>query len=151
MVAHSLADPFDAMGEWFVPDRTNPPVAGRLSYGGHQTLQTTLCLNGPLVPIPVGAQVHLGVDDYRTYPVVHGVTNAGEAVSIIGASQGGLSIGISSGGARTPITLYCDIVLVGAHVTAETLYSEMLCRVPGLELWLGKRTVSGQIQQESIS
>lgn len=136
MADHALTEPFEAMGDWFLPGNRDHQVSGVLSYG---TEQTELRLNAPLEPMP--QTVRFGIDDHRKYPTVYGFTNAAEAVTVLGATQPGSSFVASSGGFRTPTCLYCNVVIIGGHVASEALYTEMLCRIPGLEAWLSPQSI----------
>lgn len=145
MAEHSLAEPFEASGEWFLPDNETRRIHGTLAYTSDAT---ELRLNDPLEPIQIGQVVRLGVDDIRKYPVIYGFTDAAEAVTVLDAWQAGSQLKISSGGSRMPVRLFGNIVVIGAHVKSEVQYSQMRSRVPGLEAWLSGKSLHLSVKED---
>jgi hypothetical protein len=144
MAVRSLSVPFDVMGEWYLPAQPEQRVGGTLSY---EAEQTELRLNNALLPI-VG---EIRADTQRRYPVVHGVTAQGEAVTLLDAVQAGFSLNFSSGGVRTPESLLAPLAIFGAYVTSETAYKELRCRIPGLHAWLRNKSIEVSHGEDAMS
>src|SRR5271155_236843 len=78
----AIVDPFETTGEWFLPETPERRIAGTLTYNPNRII---LELNEPFRPLR-GA-VHVG--DTEKYPVVHGVTREGEAMTLLNAQRTG--------------------------------------------------------------
>jgi hypothetical protein len=49
-----------------------------------------------------------------------------------------------------PERLLCTTMIFGAHVTADTTYSEMRCRIPGLDIWLCSKSIEVTLRDRQI-
>jgi len=132
MAEYSLTEHFEVKGDWFLPEKPDRALAGTLAYDGRRL---TLELNDRLQPLQGTVTINLG-DPLPRHAVVHGITTRGEAVTLFDVWQEGYRINSSSGGVRTPEGLGSFMAVIGGHVTADTKYPEMRCRVPALEAWL---------------
>jgi hypothetical protein len=137
MADHSLDDPFDAIGEWFIPQNPDRRVGGTLSYNADRT---QLKLNDRLQPLQGTTTFTIG-DPIQQYPIVQGVSTQGEAITVFDAWQDGFQINSSSGGVRMPESLISYMAVVGGYVTSDEKFAEMRCRIPGLEAWLSNRSI----------
>jgi len=132
MSNHAMNEPFETVGRWRLPGDIEIP--GKLSY---RSDRIGLELMDSLRPMRSGP-IHSTLD---TYPVVHGVTREQEAVSLFRCAQTGYSLTFASSGVGKPENLWCHLAVVGAHVTEEQVYTELRCRIPGLQVLLSQRII----------
>lgn len=125
-------------GEWHLPSEDTAQVkdiAGTLTW---QEERARLELHDSFTPIrsgPVGRKPHRVL-------AIHGTTLKSTLVSMLDAWCYSGSFSIGPGGFRTRDEFTGNLVVVGAHVGPQTLYSEVRMRIPALHLWLGPRGMS---------
>jgi len=147
MAEYSLTEHFEVKGDWFLPEKPDRTLAGTLAYDGRRL---TLELNDRLQPLQGTVTINLG-DPLPRHAVVHGITTRGEAVTLFDVWQEGYRIHSSTGGVRTPERLGSFMAVIGGHVTADTKYPEMRCRVPALEAWLSQRTIQPRFANKALT
>lgn len=133
----SIYDKHEYSAEWNIPGSENR-ISGRLSYT-HERAE--LSLNDTFTPLSGPISIS---DPIREYPAIHGISSKGEAISLLNTQSLGVSLNISSGGMRQPERLISPWVIVGAHVTPDTLYTSVNFYIPGLEAWLSKPAIEEQ-------
>jgi hypothetical protein len=126
-----LTESFDSVGEWFLPEAPDRKITGSLSY---KDRRIELHLNGVFQAL--GGSVHVG-DLAQAYPLVHGVARDGSPITLME----GRRIGGSFGSAPSSETLFATLLVAGAHVSCDDLYTQLRCRVPGLHIWLSQKVV----------
>lgn len=125
-------------GEWHLPSEDTSQVkdiAGTLIW---EDERAQLELHGSFTPIrggPIGGKPH-GV------PAIHGTTLKSTLVSMLDAWCYSGDISIGPGGFRARDKFTGNLVVVGAHVRPDTLYTEVRMRIPALHLWLGPKGMS---------
>jgi hypothetical protein len=132
-----IPDSVEWSGEWFLPSSGNdsPRIAGTLSW---RERRVTLALHDAFTKM---RGVIYGTEQYD-YAAIHGVTTKSDLVSVLNASHAGSGFNFGPGGVREPERVVSSWLVVGAHVTPETTYSELRVRIPGLEKWIGRSGVS---------
>lgn len=136
---YTLGEEIDISGEWWLPGTDNSHVSGVLKFGSNGM---ELHINQSFSP-PSGA-IRPG-DPNPKYPVVHGVTVKGEAVTLFDAQEFGTSFNFGSGGLRQPGRIYAHAIAFGAHLPAGFHFAKMRFRTPGLAVWLGHQVISESI------
>lgn len=131
MTTHRIPAHAEFVGEWFLPssEEEAQKIPGTLSWTSQQA---SLELHDSFTPLR-GA---IYGDEVHTYPTVYGATTKSELVTLLDASRAGAGLSIGPAGFRQPERLVSSWVVVGAHVDAQTLYSEIRVRIPGLQIWL---------------
>jgi len=144
-----LTEHFDVSGDWFLPNQRDWKVGGTLSWKADGA---RLKLNDQLDDPPKGTMT-LGIDTFDAkYQAVHGITNSSEAVTALDTRLAGYSLQSGSSGVlRVPLTLHCNTVVVGGYVGADTKYTEMLFRVPGLEAWSSTKSIYQNVSDGKIN
>ncbi|WP_156919189.1 hypothetical protein [Azovibrio restrictus] len=130
MARHVIPDSVDFVGEWCLPaeNESSEQIPGTLSWSsGKATLQ----LNDTFTPLRGSI---FGNEEHR-YQAIHGTTT-NNIVSVLRALRTGAQINIGQAGFRESERLISSLVIVGAHVTPQTRYSEIRFRIPGLQIWL---------------
>lgn len=130
--------------DWSLPG-SSQTISGQLNYTSQRA---ELNLNHAFSPLRGTISVS---DTKPIYSAVHGVSSKGEALSVLKAQSISISFNFSSGGVRQPERLISSWVVVGAHVTAETLYSSVRFFIPGLEAWLSKPAIAESLKHDSPS
>src|SRR5665811_425335 len=102
MPNRDMSETFETVGNWFLPDTPNRPIAGTLS---SRAERIELTLADSLRPMKSGL---IRADTVR-YPVVHGVTREQEAVSLFECTRIGYSLTFASGGFGQPETLWSHL------------------------------------------
>ncbi len=138
----SIHEEHEYSAEWTIPGSTRT-VSGQLRCT-HERAE--LNLNDALTPLRGAISVS---DPIRTYPVLHGVSSKGEALSLLKGQSLGVSLNFSSGGMRQPERLISSWVIVGAHVAPDELYSSVRFFIPALEAWLSRPAIAHTIETES--
>ena len=135
MTTYALSDSFSLSGEWYLPADAGQTIAGELQYSQERT---ELRLHNTFRPLT--GTISAG-DIIPEYPVVHGVTTSGEAVTILRAIRSGYSFAFGAAGPRQAERLISSWLLIGQHVDAGTTYPEVRFRIPGLQVWLSRAIV----------
>lgn len=115
-------------GEWWLPEDAAKRIAGTLTW---KPRRATLELHHAFKPL----RGHVFADDVHEYATIHGLTTRSELVTVLDAMRIGHSVHIGAGGLREPERLGSSWVIVGAHVSSETTYTEIRARIPGLQNW----------------
>ena len=123
---------FENIGEWFLPDRSDYVIPGTLRYDPEAI---SLDLLDRFAPLEAATDL---TDDFPEYPIVHGTTNGGDAVTLISARRTGSSFRFASGGVRQTERLRPEFLLVGAFIPADFGFREVRFRIPGLQALLLK-------------
>jgi len=141
-----LNEPFETSGEWFLPEAPIRKIAGILRY---TAARIELQLHESLTPLRQGKTI---IDNrVITYPVVHGTTRDGEAVTLLTAHRAGWSFKFGSGGLRNPEKLISSFLLIGAHIPKDFLFHKMSFRVPGLQIWLSRPNIAYAVERQETT
>ena len=136
--------PFETSGEWYLLENPSNKIAGSLNYSPERTelhlLESFKPLRGP---------IRFGETD-QAYPVVHGITREGEAMTLLNAQRARWYIKFGTGGLRQPELLVSSLLVIGAHLPPDFSYPEMSFRVPGLQIWLSRQIIEQTIEQDEI-
>lgn len=141
MASRPLNESFETSGEWFLPEAPDHVIAGTLHYTPRQT---ELHLHEPFQPLH--GTLHIGASQ-PSYPVIHGITREGLAVTLLSSRRIGISLNFGSGGFRQPERLSSFRLLIGAHLSPDFLFHEMRFRIPGLQVWLSRKVISSTLEQ----
>ncbi len=142
MAARPINEPFDILGEWFLPENSGRAIAGRLLYTPERT---ELQLNEAFQPLR--GTLHAG-DKEQSYPVVYGTTINGDAMTLLKTQRLGLSLNFGSGGMRQPERLISSWLLVGAHMPPDFAYPDISFRVPALQVWLSRKIIEQSLDKD---
>lgn len=134
MAKYTLSESFSISGDWHLPSDATRVVAGELQYSPKGS---ELLLHNTFRPVTSGNDQDTEVD----YPVVHGVTTAGEAITLLNAIKSGGTWSMGAAGFRQTEKLLSSWLLIGTHANADTTYPEVSFRVPGLHIWLSRALV----------
>lgn len=133
----SLKDEFTTIGDWWLPESPQDRRHGTLvQRDGETELQLQEGFDIP-EELRHGGEMHF-------YPVVHGTTADGEAITLISAYSAGQGVRYASGGLRRPEQLHAMRLVIGAWLPQGTPLRDLSVRVPGLEVWLARPTISAQ-------
>lgn len=131
-----IGAPFDVLASWWLPENIDRKIPGSLHYsmnGASAELQDSLTPHTEAMKVPESAV---------SFPAVHGVSSEGEALTLWNASISNQSFHFGSGGVLTPIKLSSSILFIGAWLPNDFLFSCLSFRIPGLQLWLSRPTVT---------
>lgn len=145
MADRPLNECFDTSGHWYVPEAPQQVIAGSLHYTPDQT---ELHLDGTFRQL---RGIISAGDDIQTYPIVHGVTKKGEAVTLLNAQRSGYSVNFQSGGLRQSERLISTVLLIGAHVPANFAFPKVSFRVPSLQVWHARKTIDETFERDAAS
>lgn len=135
MAKHLIPDPVDFIGEWGVPESEKSCfIAGTLSWSSQRA---TLQLHDSFTQL----QGAVYGDEVHSYPVVHGTTTGSQLISLLQATSAGRNLNFGQTGMRQSERLISSLMVVGAHVSPQTRYSEIRVRIPGLQIWIGRSGV----------
>lgn len=135
MCDYSLQTAFETTGVWFLPDNPTKRIPGSISY---QPTKIELHLQESFTPLREMARL---VDRMPTYPIIHGVTREGEAITIIEGKSFGRSLIFKSGISLEPERVLSSCLFVGAHLTRDMRIQQLDFRVPGLPIWLSRPVI----------
>lgn len=137
---YSLQDAAEFEGAWYLPDDAERRrIGGTLRWGE----STNLSLHDTFQSM----EGDIFGDEVVSYDAIHGETTDGHQVSILNAFRSGVKFAFGTAGVMQPERIVASFVVIGAHVTPRTLYSEVRFRIPGLEIWIER----GQPQQTFIN
>lgn len=139
----ALTNALEHYADWSVPDRPDVLISGHLKYSADRT---EVNLSNAFTPMHEDVSVS---DTLPAYPVVHGVSTTGDALTILKAQRLGISLNIGSAGIRQPERLISSWLVVGAHVSPDQLYSRVRFFIPGLEVWLCRPTIEHTIETDT--
>jgi hypothetical protein len=120
---------FQTQGVWFLPQTPHATTAGTLSWSEDGALLAVFESFRPLR----GA---VNADHYNQYDVVHGTTVGSDRVTVLNAVSTSQMINIGREGMKQPEATRSSWLVVGDHVTQETVYEEVRVRIPGLQIWI---------------
>jgi len=141
MTDRSLSQEINTTGEWFLPENPEQRIPGSLSCS---LGRTSIHLNNSFRPI----NGDIVAEHSESYPLVHGITREQDAVTIINAVSSGFQFHIGTGGKGQPETLVTNVLLVGAHLSADFAYHGMRFRIPGLQAWLSRPIISRTLESD---
>lgn len=141
MTDRLLTDSFELSGEWYLPESPDLQIAGRLKYTPDRT---ELQLRSAFLPL----KANLSNPLWTRYPIVHGVAEQGELISIFHAQRTELNV---IGGGRQTERVISDCIMIGAHVSGENCFHEMRFRIPGLPVWLARVNVLQELKSKDES
>jgi hypothetical protein len=133
MADYSLIDTFETSGQWFLPEAPDRNISGVLRYSPKGT---ELQLDGSF-----WEPQHIFAHSHHTYPVVHGITRDGEAVSLFVAHQAGVHMGGGIGGMHVSERLVTSRLFIGAHIQPDFKFTKVRFRIPGLQYWQSRPAV----------
>lgn len=138
MTTHPMHESHTFSGEWWVPsasdappEQTIQPKAGVLQWG--ERGGATLELHSSLTPL----RGTIYADDEQLYPAVHGATTHSQLVSLLDGMRFGSPMAFGPAGVRERELIRSSWMVVGAHVTSQSLFAQIEARIPGLSMWLG--------------
>lgn len=134
MANHLISGPVDFAGEWWLPSEKPCGIAGTFSWFSRRA---TLQLHDSFTQL----QGAIYGDETHSYPVVHGTTTSCQLISLLEATSAGRNFNFGRTGVRQSERLISSLIVVGAHVLPQTLYSEIRVRIPGLQMWIGRSGV----------
>jgi hypothetical protein len=138
----SIHDDHEYFGEWTLPG-SGKTASGQLRCSRDRA---ELNVNDAFTPLRGTISVS---DAAQIYPVVHGVSSKSEALTLLKAQSLGVGLNLRSGGMRQSERLVSSWVIVGAHVSPDTLYSSVRFFIPALEVWLSRPIISQSIEPPS--
>lgn len=142
MAKYLIPDSVDFVGEWFLPLEGCRHIAGTLSWSSQRASlelhDSFTQLRGPIYG-----------DEVSSYPVVHGITTNSQYVTLLQASGFGASLNFGPAGMRQSERIISSWVVIGAHVSPQTHYSEIRVRIPGLQMWIGRSGVRQTILEKT--
>jgi hypothetical protein len=136
----AILDTIKFDGEWFLPVAENAlprTVHGNFDWTEKEGL---LKLFDAFNPTKSGPITRLAA-----VPVIHGVTTSAKQITMLQARPAGSRMAMAEAGFKSQDSYRSDRCIVGAHVDEETLYSQIVYRIPGLLLWLGDRGATQSI------
>lgn len=143
MTDYALADAFETSGRWFLPEAPDKVVSGILR---HSDKGTELQLDGAFWETQ-----SVFAHTLHTYPVVHGVTREGKAVSLFKVHQAGINMETGLEGMHVSERLGTSRLLVGAHVKENFPYTKIRFRMPGLQYWLSRPVVERHVERDDAT
>ncbi|MBT9599384.1 MAG: hypothetical protein IV094_25665 [Vitreoscilla sp.] len=139
-----LSSTFEYSADWYLPEHPDVRVSGRLTYTSERA---EIQLNDAFTPMR-GDLLSAPIPDY---PVIHGISTKGEALTVLRAQRLGINFNFGPAGLRQPERLISSWLIVGAHVSAEQKYYRVNFFIPGLEIWLSSANIGQSIEQDSNS
>lgn len=128
MSTYSINETSEWNGHWFLPGNQSDAKAGRLRFSKDDfvlELANTL---------EKGGAVEFGVG--RVLEVIHGYSEKGEAVTLLGSRSFGQSLNFGSAGLVRPEKFMPDFAIVGAYIDdPKPSFKSIRARVPGLLAW----------------
>jgi len=134
MTVHSIQESFTVTGEWWIPgtserDQTNKKP-GTLKW---EERGATLELHSALTSLHGSVLA----DESQAYAVIHGTTTQSELVSLLAGTGFRSPIALGTAGVGETEIVRSSWMVVGAHVTPESCFTQIEARIPGLSIWLG--------------
>lgn len=137
---HSLDDFFEISGQWFLPESPEQRVHGLLRYSSRGS---ELLLDGMFRELDSVYSHRL-----HSYPVIHGITRDGKAVSLFMAYQSGMQMGTGLQGVHFTEQLRSSQLVFGAHTQPDFQFQKMRLRIPGLQHWLSQPVVERRYEKD---
>lgn len=98
-----------------------------------------LQLFGTFIPTKSGPLTAAGPTQH---PVIHGETTSSKHVTMLDTLSVGTNITNAEAGFKARDSYESRQCIIGAHVTADTVYRKLTYRIPGLFIWLGAKGAS---------
>lgn len=149
MKVHAIPETSTFNGEWWLPEDPSKKIAGALTW---EPRHATLELNHTFEPL----QGRIFADDTHEYAVVHGETTRSEVVTLLEAMRTGSPMHFGAAGLRETERLISSWLIIGAHVTSQTTFTEIRARIPGLQIWFDpaagiSQTFRGKTQASPVT
>ncbi|MHB1144680.1 MAG: ApeA N-terminal domain 1-containing protein [Thiobacillus sp.] len=129
---HPITESVEFSGDWSLSGAEDArKIAGTLSWSSQRA---SLELHDAFTPL----QGAFYGDEVRSYPAVFGTTISSQYVTVLEASGVPKGINFGPAGIKQHERVVSSLVIVGAHVSSDTLYSEIRVRIPGLQIWIGR-------------
>lgn len=129
---HPITESAEFAGDWFLSGAEDArKIAGTLAWSSQRA---SLELHDAFTPL----QGTFYGDEVRSYPAVFGTTINSQYITLLEASGVPKGINFGPAGIKQHERVVSSLVIVGAHVTSDTLYSEIRVRIPGLQIWIGR-------------
>lgn len=144
MSKYTLGKEATLEGEWWLPDQLEgtAPLHGTLTLS--ETSRASLTMKGTFN----ATRGAVYGDERYDYPAIFGAT-ATELVTVLHATRTGQTFNLGAAGARESERVSSSWTVVGAHVSSDTLYTELRFRIPGLELWLDKSGITCSLSADA--
>lgn len=144
MTTYTIPDDASFTGEWWLPSASdaNRKIPGTLAWSKNKA---TLELHDSFTPLRSGPLFQSA----QTQPVIHGATTDGNAISVLEASWSHGTMAFGGAQFKRPESFISSLVVIGAHVDKQTLYSEIRVRVPGLQTLLGIGRIDETLVQKT--
>ena len=130
MTVFAIPDGVSFAGDWWLPSGANRKIPGMLAWSKNKA---TLELHDSFIPLRSGPLLQSS----QPQPVIHGTTTDSKLVSVLDASWSRGNVSFGQAGMQRPESFLSHLVVIGAHVDKETLYTEVRVRIPGLQTLLG--------------
>jgi hypothetical protein len=145
MAEHPLNESFETTGRWYLPESPDRAIAGNLRYSPNGT---ELDLQEPFNPI---RGVLRTSDKPQQYPIIHGTTRGGEAVTLLSAQRAGGTFNMGSGGFGETERVFTVWSVIGAHLPTGFFFPKVTFRIPGLQIWLSRQTIESSLQRDETT
>lgn len=142
MTIYSLDGVSEWNGHWFLPGKESDKKAGLLKFSRDTfTLELAETFEG-------GSVVELGVQ--RLMDVIHGISDKGDAITLLGSSSFGPRINFGPAGLVRPESIRPRFAIVGAYIDdPNATFKSIRVRVPGLLAWRGISAIEHSIEFDS--
>ena len=147
MSRRSLRDSQNFTGLWRQPGNDERQISGSLEYTEKIVI---LELQDSFAASKQNPFPQLSGND-ASYPVLHGSSTKGEALSLFNVMPFGRQFNAGSGGVRTPETASSVQLVVGAYLTPESPIKSVRLWIPGIETWLNRGNTTTEISTEDRS
>lgn len=132
---HPITEAVEFIGDWFLPNSENSKkIAGTLSWSPQRA---SLDLHDAFAPL----NGTVCGDEFQSYPIVYGTTINCKFITMLEATGGAKGFSFGPAGINQTEKVASSLVVVGGHVTPETHYKEIRVRIPGLQIWIGRRGI----------
>jgi len=130
MTTYAIPDDVSFTGAWWLPTGVTRKIPGTLAWSKNKA---ALELHDSFIPLRSGPLLQSS----QPQPVIHGTTTDSKLVSVLDASWSRGNVSFGQAGMQRPESFLSHLVVIGAHVDKETLYTEVRVRIPGLQTLLG--------------
>lgn len=130
MTTYAIREEASFAGEWWLPAESGRKIPGTLKWSNNRA---TLQIHDSFIPLRTGPLLQSS----QPQPVIYGTTTDNKGVSVLEASWSHGTMAFGGAQFKRPESFISSLVVIGAHVDKQTLYSEVRVRIPGLQLWLG--------------
>lgn len=130
---YTLESTFERQGDWFIDESRK--IAGTISFTSEGCY---LDLSGSLQLLKKGRIS----EEVLRYQMIYGITTKGEAITLLEGFRTNITINANSGGPRINEKVYCQKIVIGAHIPQNWLCKEMSFKIPALQVWMGYNSIS---------